>query len=190
MRRDHHEAFCGKTVPAGGHRSRRLPGGGMRWHRHQFDRQPTEPDRDHLRRAQCDSGPDRPAAGAQRDHVRPDRPVQRFRGARRLLRHQPDLAVGPARRPCPGRADRPGRALFSALMAIRSPMSAPQIWSSRSAIGDTWEPKRPEPSSATCSTAVTCDPTVSSTVLEPETNFTACETCACSGATIRREAKK
>src|SRR4029077_18522624 len=33
----------------------------------------------------------------------------RFRGARRLLRHQPDLAVGPAGRPCPGRPDRVDR---------------------------------------------------------------------------------
>ena len=37
----------------------------------------------------------------------------RFRGARRLLRHQPDLALGPAGRPCPGRADRLDRALGS-----------------------------------------------------------------------------
>ena len=37
------------------------------------------------------------------------RPVQRFRGARRLLRHQPHMAVGPARRPCPGRPDRVDR---------------------------------------------------------------------------------
>src|ERR1700693_3785448 len=43
----------------------------------------------------------------------PHAPAHWFRGARGLLRHQPDLALGPAGRPCPGRPDRLDRALGS-----------------------------------------------------------------------------
>ena len=65
IRRDHHAAFCEKTFPADSHRGRRMPGGGMRWQRHQLDRQRAEPDRDHLRQAYRHSGPDHPAADVQ-----------------------------------------------------------------------------------------------------------------------------
>jgi hypothetical protein len=40
----------------------------MRRHRHQFHRQPAEPDCEHLQ-AERDGGSDRPAADARRDHV-------------------------------------------------------------------------------------------------------------------------
>jgi len=46
-----------------------------------------------------------------------------FRGTRRLLRHQPDLALGPAGRPCPGRPDRLDRALGSPPLGNRGELA-------------------------------------------------------------------
>jgi hypothetical protein len=79
----------------------------VREQHHQLDRQPAEPDRDRLRPAQRHSA----AADAQRDHGSAGRAGHRFGGARHLLRHQPDLAVGPAGRRCAGRPDRADRPL-------------------------------------------------------------------------------
>jgi hypothetical protein len=79
----------------------------MRGHHQQLDRRLAEPDRDRLGQARRHGDRD----------VSADRAGHRFRGARRLLWHQPGLAVGPAGRSCPGRADRLDRALCSAAAA-------------------------------------------------------------------------
>jgi hypothetical protein len=106
-RKDQHAAFCEKTFPPRDPACRRIAGGRMRGDHQQLDRQLAEPDRDRPGQAQRHGGPRHPAAG------------HRFRGARRLLRHQPDLALGPAGRPCPGRPDRIDRALLSPPLGSR-----------------------------------------------------------------------